>query len=253
MALSKEKIKRMKETIYKTYDLLDPSGTNTAKMRKQFDGMTDEQFTKYMKEFVNDETRNFKLVVQPYKNELTEDNIRKAAKFLKVPLFEKVSMPYINPDGEVFQTQFAIPVGYIPIKRVQQMVGKKNSMSIHANKRSSLTGQVTADDKNGRVSDTENIALITLDSEELLKEFLAAKSDDTFMKTEMMKQIKNDGYVDLSEVPSTPKNKVAIDTLDKYFIANAIKTNLLTEGLLMKRTLLNNNRDPKSLEKNFKK
>ena len=249
---SKETIKKIKDLLYNLYDKLDPSLTNTKFIREKLDAMTDTEFEKYFRNFISNEQEQLKLHIQPHFNKLTLENIEKAANFLKVPLYEKVAMPFINKNGETYYTIHEVPVGYTHIKRLSQTISKKNSMSIRIEKRSALTGQVVDKDKNGRMSDMDNIALVTLDNDVLLKEFVAAKSDDMFLKGEMLKQIKNQGYVDLSDVQSGPGNKVALNTLDVYFTSMGIKTNLITDGLLLKRTMETNGKDVNSITKKHK-
>ena len=255
-SLTPAEIKECKRLIYGTFDRLDPSGINTKLYKDKLEKMSNVEFEKYFKEFCSDPDLNFKWRIQPYKNDMVMENIVEAAKFLNVPLFEYVYMPFLGSaegTNDLYKTRFKVPVGYIHEKRMQQMLSKKNSMSIHTETRSATTGQVTGHDKNSRVSDAENIALTTLDSPELILEFLSAKSDDMYMKTEMLKQIKNDGYVDLSKIKSTPKNKVAINTLDVYFTSLAIKTNLITDGLLLTKTLNNQNKDASIISKNYRR
>ena len=254
--ISKEKRKEITDLVLKVYSLMDPSGINTNYMTDKLSKMSDSKFDEYIRSIIySDEyhEKNFHMTTIPYKNELEIKNIKKAANFLKVPLFEYVSMPSESANGEIVMTQQKVAVGYLIIKKPQQMATKKNSMSIHNEKRSPLTGQVTAKDKNSRVSDMENIALTTLEIPELLKEFLTAKSDDMVAKAEVAKQIQNDGFVDMSQINTKPQDKVAINTLDVYFTSCGIKTNLITDGLLLRRTLENQNKSVNMISKNYNK
>lgn len=256
VTLTPAEIKECKRLIYGTFDKLDPTGINTKLYKDELEKMNNAEFEKYFKAFCSDPDVNFKWRIQPYKNDMQMENIIEAAKFLNVPLFEYVYMPFVQSaegTNDIYKTMQPVAVGYLHDKRLQQILSKKNSMSIHTENRSATTGQVTGHDKNSRVSDMENIALTTLNSPELLNEFLSAKADDMYMKTEMLKQIKNDGYVDLSQIRSTPKNKVAINTLDVYFTSLGIKTNLITDGLLLTRTLNNQNKDANIIAKNYRR
>ena len=58
--------------------------------------------------------------------------------------------------------------------------------------------------------------------------------------------------LDLSKIESIPANKVALNTLDVYFTSMGIKTDLITNGLLLKRTLQNQNRDVDTIAKDFR-
>ena len=44
----------------------------------------------------------------------------------------------------------------------------------------------------------------------------------------------------------------SLNTLDVYFTAMGIKTDLITNGLLLKRTLQNQNRDVDTIAKDFR-
>lgn len=248
MAFTKAKADKMLNVLYTVMDDLDPSGRNTTYYKKLFQNMPLNKMDKFFKNFFADPEANWNLSVQHYENDLTIENIKKAAEFLGIPLFERVALPYTSKDtGDLYWTQEPVPVLYVHVKRVEQLVTKKNSMSIGITQRNTKTGQVTGDDKNGRMSDMENIAITTLGSDELLKEMLGARADDMYMKREMLKQIQNDGYVDMDKIQSLPQNKVALNTLDVYFTAIGIKTNIVTDGLILKRTLQNLNRDNSSV------
>lgn len=248
MAMTSQKKKKMCEALYKWARTLDPDGRNEKYFREQFEKMDLNQFDKFCKKFFEDEDANFNFCFQHYENDLTLDNIKRTANLLDLPLFERIKLNQ-SPDssGEVYYTQQAVPVFPIHIKRVEHMVSKKNSMSISTNKRNPKTGQVTGADKNGRVSDMENIALVTLNSEAILKEFNTVKADDMVMKREAFNQIQNDGYLDLDKIKSSPMNKTSLNTLDVFYISAGIKTDLVTPGLLLKKTLKNMNKTKESL------
>lgn len=239
--ISKEKRKKIEKLALETYKIVDPTNINYNELKRQFDSMSDAEFDKWAKGFFADDDAMLYLCSIPYVNELKVENIEKALNYIGVPMFETVAMPYLNPGGEVYVTQEKVATGYLHIKRPQQMASKKNSMSIHSEQRSPTNGQVTGADKNGRVSDMENIALVTLESDGLLKEFLSARSDDMKAKNEVLKQIQTLGYVDLSKIETKPSDKVALNTMDVYFTSCGIKTDLITDGLLLQKTLINQN------------
>jgi len=108
MAFTKAKRKKMEDMILKTFSLLDTSGANTDKHKKFFKSLDDKAFTKWADNFFKDKEQNFFLEVMPYENEPHMDDIKKAAKFLDVPLDETVKLNYL--DGEVY-TKDPVPVG----------------------------------------------------------------------------------------------------------------------------------------------
>lgn len=62
------------------------------------------------------------------------------------------------------------------MKRLQQMLSKKNTSSIEIDQRNAKTGQVTAGDKNSRISDSDGFALTVIEADAALKEFMGGMS-----------------------------------------------------------------------------
>lgn len=234
----KTKRKNMETMIYDVFTALDPSGANTEKYKNMFSSMTDKQFDDFFKKFFKDENQYLLLDIIDYERELKMEQAEKAAKILDVPLFEKVAIPFANDDKDnPVVTKHSVPVGYLHIKRVQQILSKKNTTSTDISSRSALTGQVVGKDKNARDTDMENFALVTLGAEQSLREFLGPRSDDHVMKMEMYSDIAKNGYVSLDNLTDKVENKTTLNTVDTYFIGMGIKSDLVTPGLVIKKTL----------------
>ena len=142
------------KTLTTVMNKLDPSGENAKIYHEKLDKMTDAQFDKWAKAFFADEKQNLYLEIVEYERDLSLEQIEDAAKFLGVPLYERVAIPYLNGDPElVTVTPTPVPVGYIHIKRMPQSVHHKNSGSTSIRRRSSKPEQVTGEDKTGRNTD----------------------------------------------------------------------------------------------------
>jgi hypothetical protein len=238
LAITKEKRREMEELIYRVFDALDPTKTNSAKYRAMFEPMSDDQFDKFFSEFFKDENQYLVLDVVDYERNLTIENVEKAAKILNVPLFEHVAMPHVDMNKEnPVVTQYPVPVGYVHLKRAQQMVVKKNTTSTEISARSALTGQVVGRDKNARDSDAENFGLVTLNAVNTLREFMGPRADDMVMKSEMYAAIAQKEFVSLEELTNKLENKVTLNTLDVYLIGMGLKSDLVTQGLVLKKTM----------------
>lgn len=245
--LTPAKRKRLENLVVSVMTSMDPSGINTKAYKEKFKKMSDKDMIKMLEAFKHDDDANYRLTIIPYKNDLVMRNIQKTAKLMKVPLFERVAMPFENPGGEVYWTTEPVPVGYVHHKRTQQTVSKKNSMSIHIDKRNPVTGQVTQDNKNARMSDMENIALLTLaNAPNIIKEFAGPKADNMKAKYEMSNMIKNEGRFSLEDININKGDSVALNSLDVYFTSCGLKTNLVTDGLMLKKTLRDMNKDMSS-------
>jgi hypothetical protein len=248
---SKAKRKQIEELVIGVLDRMDKSGYNSKQYKDFFKKMSDAQFTTFMNKFLKDENENFYIEVTPFENgqEPVMEDIKRAADFMKVPLNEYMYMPYANPDGEALRTVETIPVGYLHMKRLQQILSKKNSFSSNIEQRNAKTGQITGDDKNGKVSDTENYALVAIGAEAALKEFLGPRADDAVMKQEMFKDINKDNYTSLKNYTREVGNKQALNTLDVYFTGAGILTDLITPGYAFKRSMEDRNLRDRTHEK----
>lgn len=232
------KRQKMEKLVYDTFNALDKSGRNTERYKKLFSGMTNAQFDTFFKDLFANENEYLILNLCDYEIDLRIEDIERAAKVLNVPLFERIAFPHYTLDKDnVIVTKEAVPVGYCHIKRTQQTVAKKNGISTSANIRSSLTGQVTAGDKNGRQSDLENATLIGMGAVDILKELNGPRSDDPVMKQQMLTAINRKGFVSLEDMESDPANKTTLNTVNVYFLGMNLNTDLVTKGLMTKSTL----------------
>lgn len=123
------------------------------------------------------------------------------------------------------------------MKRLQQILSKKNTMSTNIGQRNQKTNQVTGHDKSARVSDAENYALVAKNADYAMREFMGARADDMVKKQAMFKQISTYGTCSLEELPDEIENKVALNLLDVYFTGCHIMTDLTTPGLATIYTL----------------
>ena len=236
--LTPEKRRKMEKTIYDTFSAFDKTGSNTKKYKQLFSGMTDSQFDKFFKDFFANPNLYLILNICDYEIDVTLEDITDAANVLGVPLFEKVAFPHLSMDkNHVIVTKEAVPVGYCHIKRTQQTLAKKNGLSTSIDSRSAITGQVSGADKNGRESDLENSMMVSLGMKYTLMELNGPRADDMVMKQQMHTLINNNGYVNLSDLDSDPANKTALNTADVYLLGMGINSDLVTKGLMLKKTL----------------
>lgn len=235
---SKTKRKKMETITDKLFKALDPSGTNSRKYMNFLQPLSDKEFNKFFKDFFADENEYFILDMIDFERDVTLEMIEAAAEVIHIPLYETLYMPHINMNKDKpIGTRLPVPVGYINYKRTQQTLSKKNGMSTSISKRSAITGQVTGSDKNGRESDLENSMLTALGADYMLRELNGPRADDPVMKTEMLTNIQNKGYVTLKELTNDPANKTTLNTVDVYMLGMSLKSDLVTNGLMLKKTI----------------
>lgn len=236
--MNKAKRKEMEDMIYNFFDLFDPSGRNTEYYRSLFNNMSDGQFDQYFKSLFEQDDPYLTATMVDYENPVLIENIEKAAKYLDVPLFERVVLPYASedPDNPVI-TKHECLVGYLNIKRLQQINFKKLGLSTDASERNMITGQVTGHDKNSRNSDQETIALLTVGANVSLKELMSMRADDMVMKAEMNKKIARDGYVAMDELTDKLSNKTTLNSAAVFFIGAGLMTDLVMNDYFLPKSL----------------
>jgi len=208
---------------------LDKTGLNSRKYAEFFRSMDDAKFKRWLEAFLKDEEENFFLEIIPHKNEPSLGDIEKAAKLLGIPLEERVVFP---ANGGV-KTKDAVPVGWLLIKRHQQIVSKKNSLANGIRQRNQRTGQVTGDSKAARESDMENYALQTVGANHALKELMGARADDMHSKKQMYGKISTEGFVQGGELKPDPQGKVTLNTINVLFLGAGIRTDLVSNSLVL--------------------
>jgi len=57
------------------------------------------------------------------------------------------------------------------------------------------------------------------------------------MKNQMYASIAQKGYVSLDELPNDVANKTTLNTIDVHLIGLGIKSDLITQGLLVRKTM----------------
>ena len=236
--IDKKKRKEMEDLIYGFFDLFDPTGRNTEYYRNKFKAMDDNQFDKYFKLLFAQDDPYLTATMVDYENPIKIENIEKAAEFLNVPLFERVVLPYASSDpNNPVITKHECMVGYLNIKRLQQINFKKLGLSTDVSERNMITGQVTGHEKNSRNSDAETTALLTVGANASLKEFMSARADDMVMKKEMNQKILRDGYVSMADLTDKLVNKTTLNSASVFFLGAGIMNDLITNDYLLPKTV----------------
>lgn len=224
-----ERKQRVIDYICHALDLLEGGSVNSSRYRKEWETMSDADFLKMMERIRDNENEQLVyLEVIEFERDIKLENIEKCAQYMGVPLYEYVAIPDVTGDpNNVVVTPEPVPVGYAHYKRMQQTVLKKNSASIRVDRKNPKTGQLVSDEKTVRNTDVETYAMMSLGATEGLKEFMGPRADDPVMENEMYTAISDNGYVRLQDLTSDPKNKVALNTLNMYFLMQGFVTNLI--------------------------
>ena len=175
-----EKRKQIEQLIDGVMSRLDKTGSNAQKYRNMFQQMNDKQFAEWITNFLNNDKSNFRLDIEEFgKIELKYENVEDAAKFMKLNLFEYVYVPHVSSDpNRPVRTKQPVLVGYLNIKRPQQLVTKKTGLSLTDTKRDELSGTAKGDSKGGTTSGIENELLAGVGADEIISEISGARGDN---------------------------------------------------------------------------
>lgn len=233
--LTKKQRQEIEALIYSVFDTLDKTKTNSEHYKKIFAKMNDSEFKKFISLRFP-----YRFHVTPFKIEPTMDDVKKACNKLGVPLLEKVNLPYLyeNKDGKPVTTKECL-VGYVHLKKVQQFITKKNSMSIDISQRDMKTGLLTGHDKNGKTSDREMESLAALGLENTMKEFAKPKADAMKAKNAMYNTINTTGMVSLKDLPDEIDDSLSKNLLNVYLLGAHINTNLVNQDYYLPYTMKN--------------
>ena len=229
--------KEAEELIYNVMDAADSSGTNSTYYKNLFSKMSDEDFMNFCSRRLP-----FRFHFETFHSEPKMYEIINAFKVLKKPLLERVKLPYvyINSKGEPVETQECMVI-YIHLKRMKQMLTKKNHTSIHISQRDMKTGLLLSDDKGGKETDREFESLATMGLDYTIDEFARSRADAMEAKTQMQNAILNKGFVSDEDIQLTHTDSIAKNLFNAYLIGAHIHSNLIDTGYL---TPLNINKKP---------
>lgn len=226
-----DRAKRVKiENLMKeVFNKLDKTGLNTKRYQEELFSLSDDLFFKFLKRLVADPRKNLELQVIPAKNEPNLVDIKEALNVLKVPEKEFVYMKHEGDKDNPIRSRYRQTVGYIHVRRLQQILSKKNTYSLSIKQRNMKTNQVTGHDAIARISDLEVSALKAIGSEAVLKELMGPRADSSDTKTELYTQISNFGYAELDTMEGKISNKRTLNTVYQYLTAAGLDSDILVD------------------------
>lgn len=243
-----DKRKQIETLIDQVLTALDPTGINAKKYRNMFQTMNDQQFADWINKFLANPLSNIRLDIEEFgdgSRTLKYENVEKAAKVLNIPIFENVYIPHVssNPNRPV-RTKQPVLVGYLNIKRPQQLVTKKTGLAITDTDRDEQTGAAKGDSKGGTTTGIENELLAGVGADEVLSEFCGARGDNIAEYDNMIQSIAEHGSVKLADIKTNAYDKPTLMQTDLFFKAMGLKTDIISESyysIESVRTAMKNN------------
>ena len=231
----KERRQKAEMLIYSVFDTADKTKTNSDYYRKIFANMTDEDFFNFCKRRLPFRFHQELFKVEPKMYEIID-----AFKVLDKPLLEKVKLPYVyvNKDGEPVESKECLVI-YIHLKRMKQMLTKKNSTAINIEKRDMKTGLLVGEDKGGKETDREFESLAVMGLEYTMDEFARPKADAMAAMAQMSNTILSKGYVSEKDIQISKDDSIGKNLLNVYLIGANIHSNLVDIDYITPHTAKN--------------
>lgn len=237
---------KAEKLIYDVLDAADVTGTNTEYYKNLFSNMSDQEFYRLFEKKLPLRFHTSAFKVEPKMYE-----IDKAFKVLGAPLYEKINLPYLYKDskGRAIKSKPAMVV-YLHIKRMKQMLAKKNSISLSIAERDMNTGLLVNKSKTAKTSDREEEIFAIMDMNANMDEFSRLRADAMKSKEEMYSTIATTGMIKAGEIIPEKDEVLSKRMLYVYMLGANIMSNLLGEdgGYINPHTLKNRH---KQLERQY--
>ena len=236
--ITKQQRLEAEKLIYDVLDKVDQTHTNSDYYRKLFSKMSDDQFYKFFQRRLPLRFHEDAFKINPKMYDIID-----GFKILKKPLLEKVNFPhvYTNADGKAVQSKECF-VGYIHIKRMKQMLSKKNNASMHVEKRDIRTGRLMQEDKAAQETDRDFESLASFGLADTLDEFRSVKADAMQASSEMIATIADKGSVSQKDYVVTRSDGLARNMLNVYLLGAGIHSNLVDNDYMTPYTAENRTR-----------
>lgn len=225
--------KKIEKLVYDVFDAIDKTGSNTTYYKELFKSMNDKQFHEFLSGRLP-----FRVFHEIFKIEPQPDEILDAFKILGAPLIEEINTPYLYrlPDGTPIKTHEGMVI-YVHLKRMVQMINKKNNITFSIGNRDQKTGHLMYEDKGAKVTDREFEILSFLNLENTIQELSGPRADAMEAKAQMYNAIAEKGYVEQKDITYKSEDSLSRNLVNSYLLGAHIYSNLLNKDYMTPATV----------------
>ena len=198
--------------LYQQLDRIDPTGKNSARYKKIFDKMSDQEFDKYIEQLRKHEDVLY-LYVSNAVDHLDMEGLIQHAKDLGIELFERLYI-YDSVTKQNYLTPYKYFIGTLPIRRVSQFIDHKLSVAEGDSKIDLLTGQVTGPDAAAGISQVEVQTLYARNFHHVILELLKYRGGDVHAAASYRRELEETGHTSIGRATSSvARSAVTMDVL----------------------------------------
>lgn len=245
--LSSKKRKEIEDLIYKVFDTVDTTKTNSDYYRELFSKMNNNEFYHFLERRLP-----FRFHQEVFKIEPKMYQIVDAFKILNKPLLEKVNLAHIyrNKDGVPVQSKECLVI-YIHLKRMKQLLNKKTNIALNIEKRDMKTGLLVGEDKGGKETDREFESLAAFGLDYTIDEFSRPRGDALKSAAEMSAVIMNKGFVSEKDFNVEKDDSLGKNILNVYLLGANIYSNLVDINYMTPYTAKNRKKAVERINSNL--
>jgi len=237
----KQKRANIEKFLYGLLSIIDPSGVNLNKYKSMFSKMSDQEFSRWMESFLADDKSNIRIDIEEFGNEkrkLKFENVEKAAEYVGIPLFEYVYTPHVSSNkNHPVRTREKVLVGWLNIKRPQQLVTKKTGYTLSDTDRDEMSGSAKGESRGGTTTGIENELLAGVGADKIISEILGVRGDNVAEYDNMLQAISETGSFRLEDIKTNHYDKPTLLKTDILLMAMGLKTDIVSESYYSTATI----------------
>lgn len=206
------KRKKVQDKILNIIKIMDPSNKNTKIYEEKFSKMDDKAFHEFMIR-IRDRTEVLPIYAANGVDHIAINNLVKAAKTIKLELFERIRM-YDQVNDIYYFTPHKLLVLKLPIRRTVQFIDHKLSVPEGDSRIDMLSGQVVKPDQAAAISEPETRVLYSHGLKSTLKELIKYRGGDVMAFAEYKRELEETGKTTVERDTGTKvRSAVTIDVL----------------------------------------
>ena len=204
IALKKKKILKY---VVESIAGIDPNGDNVKRYTDMFNKMSDKEFHQFMVN-MRDGKWQFHLVIPNMTKKTPPANVIATAKKVGCELFHRLWLTD-EGSGRKYLTRSKHVVLNLPVRRMQQYLDKKLSVSESDTSIDGLTGQVTGADRSSSITNPEIQALNSKGLNKTLSELVTVRGGDIGAYGEFKRSLEEQGDASLDALESNSISRTA--------------------------------------------
>lgn len=204
------KRKQVQEYILEHMNILDKSGSNSARYQEMFDAMSDKEFDDWMNE-IRDGNEVLFFYTANVKDKIKIEDLIAESHNVGVKLFTRLKL-WDEPTQSYYITPHEYLMLTLPVRRLSQFVDHKLSVAEGDSRIDMLSGQVTKPDKGSTHSQTEAQALFARGLDKTNLELIKYRGGDTNAFAEYKRELEETGRATIGkDTGSIARSAVVLD------------------------------------------